>query len=71
MAKVAYGAEARINSLLDYLISEWESLPALFAEWSDWDTQDRLDFVLDWPIRDDRLRELLVYAKCNCLNPLQ
>ncbi|MDP9363006.1 MAG: hypothetical protein M3Q10_02030 [Chloroflexota bacterium] len=49
---------ARIDDDLAYLVSEWSSLPDVVAEWDDWTEHERLDFVLEWPLREERLREL-------------
>ena len=32
--------------------------PAVAAEWADWDEADRLAFVLERPLREDRLRQI-------------
>jgi hypothetical protein len=43
---------------LDNLEGEWEQIPEIAAEWDDWEEHDRLDFVLEWPLREDRLHQL-------------
>jgi hypothetical protein len=57
MAQVAEQAQLRtkVDHYLDYLTAEWVAIPDLAAEWAEWDEDDRLDFVLEWPIREDRL----------------
>ncbi len=47
-----------IDDSLDYLVGEWEQIPEIAAEWDDWDEYDRLDFVIEWPLREDRLHQL-------------
>jgi hypothetical protein len=50
--------EARIDNYLHYLLREWNRLPWVFSEWNDWEEHERLNFVLEWPIREDRLLQL-------------
>jgi hypothetical protein len=40
---------------LDNLFSEWGRLPRVEAEWESWEELDRLRFVLEWPLQEDRL----------------
>lgn len=47
-----------IDDYLDYLEREWRRLPAIARAWSTWDDDERLDFVVEWPIREDRLQQL-------------
>jgi hypothetical protein len=60
MASLAQQAElaAWIDRSLDYLIGEWEALPEIDSEWDAWEEADRFDFVIEWPLRTDRLRQL-------------
>jgi len=62
---------ARADDYLAYLTREWEALPALAAEWPGWQEEDRLDFCLEWPIREDRLAELTEWAEQGALSPQQ
>ncbi len=48
----------RIDRYLDYLCREWEDIPEVAGEWNEWEDHDRLDFVVEWPIREDRLHQL-------------
>lgn len=50
--------ETWIDRSLDLLTSEWAAIPELAGRWTAWDEEDRLDFVLEWPLREDRLRLL-------------
>jgi len=43
---------------LDYLFAEWEDLPEVEREWPTWEEPSRLLFVLEWPMREDRLATL-------------
>jgi hypothetical protein len=73
MAVVARDREHndRIESFLDYLLAEWAAVPDLAVEWADWSADDRADFALDWPIREDRLGQLEQLAHQGKLSALQ
>ncbi|MBA2596717.1 MAG: hypothetical protein H0V00_08860 [Chloroflexia bacterium] len=60
MASVAQQIDlaAWIDKSLDYLMSNWDDIPEIAADWDNWDEDDRLDFVLEWPLREDRLHQL-------------
>ena len=62
---------ARIERYLDYLTSEWEGVPFLAEEWHEWDEHSRFSFAMDWPIREDRLRELRQWGEQDVLTPAQ
>lgn len=49
----------RIDRELARLESEWAGIPALAAEWPDWDEHSRFVFAIDWPICEDTLGRLL------------
>jgi hypothetical protein len=53
----------RIDRLLDYLVGEWQAIPAIAAESSAWDDIDRLHFDLDWPVKEDYLATLRDWAE--------
>jgi predicted NUDIX family NTP pyrophosphohydrolase len=73
MADVAQRSqtETRIDYHLDYLLREWWSLPAIAAEWDTWEDLDQLVFVLEWPIREDRLHQLQEWVRVGLLTPTQ
>ena len=60
-----------IDRSLDYLTNEWAAVPAVAADWDRWDEADRLDFALEWPIREDRLGQLERWNLDGLLTPLQ
>ena len=60
-----------VESYLTYLLREWEAVPEVAAEWDDWEEHERLDFVLEWPIREDRWLELKRWASQGQLTPVQ
>jgi hypothetical protein len=63
--------QARIDDYLTYLLDEWQGIPDLAAEWAEWEEHERLDFVLEWPIREDRLHQLRERAAAGQLTPRQ
>ena len=71
MATVGRDAELdeRIDDFLSYLIGEWAAIPELAAEWEEWTPYERSDFVLEWPIREDRLAQLGQYDEAGLLTP--
>ncbi len=48
----------RIDHALDYLLEEWLAIPEIVSTWESWEEPDRLDFVIEWPIREIRLKLL-------------
>src|SRR4051794_38740571 len=38
--------------LCEYVARSWNELPALAAEWSEWDVDSRMDFLTDWPVTE-------------------
>ncbi len=49
----------RVDDYLDYLFAAWGDIPALAAEWGEWDEFSRLTFAVDWPIAEDRLAQVV------------
>lgn len=64
-------ARERIDRYLDNLFREWNSVPELAHEWEESEELDRLDFVIEWPIREDRLGQLAQWAAEGLLTPVQ
>ena len=62
---------AWIDRSLDYSIEEWSEIPEIARKWSSWDERDRLDFVLEWPLSEIRLRELQTWAAQGRLSATQ
>jgi hypothetical protein len=63
--------QERAEAFLTYLTREWRAVPAIAGEWDEWDDYARLVFVLEWPIREDRLKQLQQYAEQGVLTPAQ
>lgn len=69
MAQVATRTvQARVDEDLAYLAAEWGSVPDVIAEW---DEHERLEFVLEWPLREDRLRQLEASSGAGLLSQKQ
>lgn len=74
MAHLASGATSSTNIdryYLDYLFEEWADLPEVEREWPAWEEPARLLFVLEWPMREDRLALLHQQAAEGLLTPEQ
>ncbi len=73
MAQVARpaGLDGGIEDYLTYLLREWESVPELAAEWGEWEEHEKLDFAIEWPIREDRFQQLREWAAQGFLKPRQ
>lgn len=71
MAQVTWKTHQHVDWLLDYLLSEWETVSEAAAEWDDWDDQDRHDFLAEWPIKEESLRELEQLASKDLLTTEQ
>ena len=61
----------RVEKYLDYLEREWARVPQIAAEWAGWDEDDRLEFQVEWGIRDDRLADLGRFTRIGLLLPDQ
>ncbi len=73
MAQVAQDPQLRdrIDHFLTYLAQTWASIPALAAEWDEWDEHSRFVFTIDWPVCEDRLHQLQQWAEQGVLTPEQ
>lgn len=60
--------KVRIEDFLQYLLREWQDLPWVASEWDSWEEHERLNFVLEWPIREDRLQQLRQWERAGMLN---
>ena len=73
MAQVVQDAQlqSRIEHFIVYLLAKWASIPALAAEWAEWDEDSKLSFVHDWGVPEDRLYQLQQWAAQGALTPAQ
>lgn len=49
----------------------WKRLPEVAAEIDGWDPEDQVDFVIEWPLEEDRLRRLNGYERDGTLSEEQ
>ncbi|MGH2610182.1 MAG: hypothetical protein ACRDHF_13965 [Tepidiformaceae bacterium] len=59
----------RIAHVLQYLQREWSQVPDYVRQWPSWDEDKKLDFVLEWDIREDSLAMLRAWAANGDLSP--
>ena len=73
MAQVTHilTARERIDPYLDYLFRAWQALPEVAKVWAEWEDHDRLDFVVEWPIREDHFHQLEEWVSQGLLTPEQ
>jgi hypothetical protein len=73
MASLAHQTDlaAWIDQSLDYLTMYWTAIPEIAAGWDEREEHDRLDFVVEWPLREDRLRQLRCWEEEGHLSPPQ
>jgi hypothetical protein len=62
---------AWIDRSLDYLTASWAAIPAIASGWDERDELDRLDFVMEWQIREDRLIQVQQWNAEGLLSPPQ
>lgn len=58
MAKVAGATEKRLDLLLDSSSDAYEELPEVATEIKDWNDGERMGYVYDWFLVEERLKEL-------------
>jgi hypothetical protein len=58
MAKVADTTEKRLDLLLDSSSEAYEELPEVAAEIKGWNDGERMGYVYDWFLVEERLKEL-------------
>ena len=56
---------------LEYLYSEWSDIPSLAQEWPHLTKSERRDFIVEWPIKEDRLFQLRKYVSADLCTPAQ
>ena len=68
MAQVTQAVSQDIEKLLDLLAWQWERLPEVESEIDTWDLMERLNFIEEWPLEEDRLMQLKRYVDDGLLN---
>jgi len=48
-----------IDWLLDFLTGEWENIPHVLARWDTLEEEERREYLLDWPMKEEY--EALLY----------
>ena len=73
MAQVVKGSQLHewIDDYLTYLKRAWEDIPALAAEWDEWDEHSKLVFDVNLGVPNDRLYQLREWAAQGLLTPAQ
>jgi hypothetical protein len=71
MVDVGPRVQARIDHYLECLTTEWASIPDVAREWPSLQRHERADFILEWPIQEDRLLQLRRYAEQGAMTPEQ
>lgn len=62
MVAAAPQVQTQIDEFLDYLLRIWGGIPALAAEWGEWDEDSKLTFVHNWGVPTDRLHQVQEWA---------
>jgi hypothetical protein len=68
MAQVTQTTQQRIDLLLDLSFSEWDTLPESEATIDRWDQLEQILFIEEWPLAEERLRQLAHYAATDTLS---
>ena len=73
MAQVERAAHLQtwVEHDLEYLLDEWRDIPSVAAEWDEWGDHEQLNFAMEWPLREDRLAQLRLWAEQGVLTPAQ
>lgn len=70
MAEVANKSRS-IDSDLDWSLDAWNELPKVAGELPFWEPFERLGYLYEWPLEEERLSELRAYARDGILGPKQ
>ena len=54
MAQVASATHQRVDRLLSHAHRVWQCLPQVVDEIDSWDVMDRVRFVEEWPLEEQR-----------------
>jgi hypothetical protein len=57
------------DDYLSYLAGEWAAVPEIAEEWDRWAKHERLNFILEWSIREDRWVQLQGWVRQGMLTP--
>jgi len=62
MAQVVRTVHKRIDRILSILEEQWGRLPEVETEIDEWDLIDQIVFIEEWPLEEQRLDQMQVYA---------
>ena len=71
MADVTEAIGERLDLLLTLVTDSWASLPEVARMIDTWDPADQAQFVVEWPIQEQRLCRLQAYAARGALSSAQ
>ncbi len=61
MAQVADAVQQYIDLMLGILEEQWGCLPRVETEIDTWDLLDQLHFIEEWPLEEERLKQIEHY----------
>lgn len=56
-------ANESIEHILNHSLRAWESLPEVAEEISSWEPDERIDFLYEWTLEEQRLERLRKWAR--------
>lgn len=62
MAQVVRTTHERIDRILSILEEQWGCLSEVETEIDEWDLIDQIVFIEEWPLEEQRLDQMKVYA---------
>lgn len=71
MADVKTTAHVEIDKLLDLLNEAWAEMPSIAADIEGWDPSERVDFLEEWALEEERLADVERYAARGALSDHQ
>ena len=64
-------AAAQIDYWLDYLLTQWEGVAEVAAEWDEWNAESRQTYAANWGIPRERFHQLQRWIAQYGLPPAQ
>lgn len=68
MMREGTNLESQIDRMLHIAAVEWFNLPETLADFDHMDPFDQMEFLLDWPLVEDRARRLAAFARGGEMN---
>ena len=63
--------KARIEQVLTAALAEWETIESVAQDWQTWDAFSKMQYVADWPVKEDHLQQLQAWSDAGQLIPKQ